>query len=280
MVVFEFIKFIFLGILIILVSKYILMFSIRNISLILQLKTSTTGKITGYATSAPELISSIFASYLGMINTVSYNIISSNIINVFLFILSLAIFKKIKYLKRKNFQLQYMLVVLSIIIPIYLSNNNLSSNLYIVPIFIVLFIIYLKYDKYFNKEQAEKIDKTKNTLLPKKIKISKRKISLNIFLLSISIILLYILGDNLGNCLDTLFSVFNIPEYVLGIIIGFITSLPEFTTFLSSQQYYIKNKSIGNSDLGIIETVNNLISSNISNLLIIQTIGIIIYNIF
>lgn len=89
--------------------------------------------------------------------------------------------------------------------------------------------------------------------------------------------MLYLLyGNLLSNSLESLCRQFNIPEFVIGIALGFITSLPELITFFESQKHHKKE----NSDLGVVEATNNLLTSNVLNLFFIQSIGIIIYIIF
>ena len=78
---FEFIKFIVYSILIVLIAKYALVKILRNISSQLNLKPKTTGYIAGIATSIPELLTVSFSAFTGLIETSTYNIISSNIIN-------------------------------------------------------------------------------------------------------------------------------------------------------------------------------------------------------
>ena len=57
-----------------------------------------------------------------------------------------------------------------------------------------------------------------------------------------------------------------------------ITSIPELITFFESQKHYRKESK--NKLLGVIEATNNLLSSNMINLFLIQSIGIIIYRVF
>ena len=70
--------------------------------------------------------------------------------------------------------------------------------------------------------------------------------------------------------MESLAEIFNIPELVLGIALGFITSLPELITFFESQKHYTEEQE------GMVEATNNLLASNVLNLFIIQSIGIII----
>lgn len=81
-------------------------------------------------------------------------------------------------------------------------------------------------------------------------------------------------GNLLGNTLENLCNRFNIPELVIGMILGFVTSIPELITFFEAQKHHKKEE---NNILGVVEATNNLLMSNILNLFIIQSIGIIIF---
>ena len=67
-------------------------------------------------------------------------------------------------------------------------------------------------------------------------------------------------------------------QVIIGILLGFITSIPELITFFESQRHY-KNRD-SNNMLGVVEATNNLLTSNMLNLFMIQSIGILIYAIF
>ena len=77
--------------------------------------------------------------------------------------------------------------------------------------------------------------------------------------------------------MENLSELFGIAEFILGILLGMITSIPELITFFESQKHYRKESK--NKLLGVIEATNNLLSSNMINLFLIQSIGIIIYTI-
>lgn len=66
------------------------------------------------------------------------------------------------------------------------------------------------------------------------------------------------------------------PEYIIGIILGFGTSIPELITFFEAQRGE-KNKE--EEKLGVIEATNNLLMSNMFNLFIIQAVGIFLISI-
>ena len=60
------------------------------------------------------------------------------------------------------------------------------------------------------------------------------------------------------------------------VLLGFITSIPELITFFESQKHYKKKSK--DDILGVVEATNNLFTSNILNLFVIQSIGIVIYS--
>ena len=149
-----------------------------------------------------------------------------------------------------------------------------------VPIFILLFLLfyYINYNahKLYLKKQDTKMEEE----IEKEKKWVKGKVKLTIrysSYLFFTTIALYIIGNALSTSLDNLATYFSIPEAILGIALGFITSIPELITFLESQKHYRKEKQ---NELGVVEATNNLLTSNLLNLFVIQSIGIIIYVMF
>lgn len=86
-------------------------------------------------------------------------------------------------------------------------------------------------------------------------------------------IIIFLVGDRLSNVLENLCYILAIPQILVGIALGFATSIPELITFFEAQKKY---KNTDKSDQGVVEATNNLLTSNIINLFIIQSIGIII----
>ena len=64
-----------------LISKYILVSTLRKLAEALNLKAKTVGDIAGYATSVPELLTITTSSLRGLTGASVYNILSSNVIN-------------------------------------------------------------------------------------------------------------------------------------------------------------------------------------------------------
>ena len=104
---------------------------------------------------------------------------------------------------------------------------------------------------------------------------NKRKTIKYIFIILVTAILLFFVGELLGKVLQNLANIFNVSEMIIGILLGVITSIPELITFLEAQKHY-RNKKVDDI-LGVVEATNNLFTSNIMNLFVIQTIGILVY---
>ena len=273
----EFFKFILFSLLIVVISKYILVTLLRKLAETLNLKPKTVGTIAGIATSIPELLTVSFSAIVGLINTSVFNILSSNIINFIQYSISVKLNKNKKLIQNKAIKIDLLLVIITIIIPISMLIFQIEANIHIVPIFILLFIFfyfinYNSHKLYLNKEEKmiiENIEKEQKWLKGK-----KRKTILYTFLLILTGISLYLVGDRLSDILDNLCREFLIPELIIGVLLGFVTSLPELITFFEAQKHH---KEAKNSHLGIIEATNNLLSSNVLNLFIIQSISIIIF---
>lgn len=273
----EIIKFIIYSFLIVIIAKYILVKLLRRLAEALNLSAKTVGNIAGIATSIPELLTVSFSALAGLIGTSIYNIISSNVINLFQYVFSIFISKNQKAISNKAIKIDLVLCIVTIVLPIIMLIVNIDFSISIVPIFILLFLLFYLINNNAHKLYLKKQDSKIEEEIEKEKKWIKGKIRVVAkysFYLLITSISLYIIGNALSTCLENLAGYFKIPEVVLGIVLGFITSIPELITFFESQRHHKKEK---NQELGVVEATNNLLTSNVLNLFVIQTIGIIIY---
>ena len=275
----EIIKFIIYSAWIVLISKYILVTTLRKLAESLKLKPKTVGNIAGYATSIPELLTITTSSLRGLSGASVYNIISSNVINFIQYIGAILLNKNVDKIKNRAIITDIILVIFTILIPIVLLKMNIELNIMIAPIFVILYILFRVINdnvhKMYLKNEDEKIEHEIELEEEKKSKNRFQTIKYIIYLV-ITGFLLYFVGDKLGNTLETLCKLFNISEAIIGILLGFITSIPELMTFFESQRHYKKEDD---DMLGVVEATNNLLTSNILNLFAIQTIGILITSI-
>lgn len=276
----ETIKFITYSTLIVIIAKYFLVTVLRKLSEALDLSPKMIGNIAGIATSVPELLTVSFSAFAGFIGASSYNILSSNIINFIQYTMSIYLNKNQKKLNNRALIIDLVLVILTIIIPILMFITNIEFNINIVPIFLLLLSLFYYINnnahKLYLSTQEKEISKEINE--EKKWIKGKKKVVIKyvIYLIFIGI-LLYIIGDNLSKSLTNLCNIFGVSEFVLGILLGFITSIPELITFFESQKFYKKRQDKKLTELGLIEATNNLLTSNILNLFVIQSIGIVIF---
>ena len=280
----EIAKFTLLSLGIVIIAKYLLVPVLRKISQILNLGPKASGNIAGFATSVPELLTVAFSASAGFIGTGVYNILSSNVINSIQYIFSIYLNKNQKFLNNKAIKIDLILVLVTILIPIGLLTFHISMDTNIVIIFVLLLALfyYINYNAhklYLEKEDKEilqeEIEEEKKEYRFKR-KNKKMVILYWIYLILIAISL-YVIGELLSTSLTNLSNLFGLPEFLLGILLGVITSIPELITFFESQRHH---KNAQNDMLGVIEATNNLLMSNVMNLFVIQSVGIVIFSIF
>lgn len=276
----EFLKFIIYSALIVIIAKYILVTTLRKLAEALNLKPKTVGDIAGYATSAPELLTITTASFSGLMSASSINVLSSNIINLIQYIFAIFLNKNQKTLRNKAIKVDLILVLITIILPVILLMFNIEMNVAVVPLFIIMYALFRflnnNVHKLYLKNEDDRLEKN----IEKEAKWergNKKKISKYIIYLVLTGILLFVVSELLGNTLELLCNSFGVSQGVIGILLGFITSIPELITFFESQKHYKRQKD--NELLGVVEATNNLFTSNILNLFVIQTIGIVIFQI-
>ncbi|MCI8518645.1 MAG: hypothetical protein HFJ51_00455 [Clostridia bacterium] len=274
----EIVKFIIYSSIIVLVSKLVLVKLLRKIAEILDLSPKAVGNVAGFATSMPELLTVFFSSLQELYGTSMYNIISSNVINFLQYIWSIIINKNIKVLRNRALKIELSMCIATIIIPIAMIAVGIEANLTIVPIFLLLFVLlyYIKGNAYkIHKISEMSTKETKEIEEEKKWVKNKQQLALISFIKLLGVgVILFVVGNWLGDTLDTLSNAFNIPQAVIGIILGFVTSIPELITFVEAQRHHSKNT---NDTQGVIEATSNLFASNMLNLFVIESIGIITY---
>ena len=115
----ELVQFAFFSGLIVLISKNILVKTLRNLAENLNLKPKTVGDISGIATSVPELLTISASSFSGLIGASIYNVLSSNVINLIQYSAAIILNKNQKALRNKAIRVDIFLVIMTIILPIF-----------------------------------------------------------------------------------------------------------------------------------------------------------------
>lgn len=275
---FEIIKFFIYSSLIVIISKYILVTTLRKLAESLNLKAKIVGNIAGYATSVPEFLTITTSSLRGLMGASIYNILSSNIINFVQYLWAIKLNNNLRKLRNKAIMINLVMVLITIIIPIFFIICNIEINLLTVPIFVILYVLFMFLNNNVHKLYLVKQDKEieKEVEEEKRWEKEKQKTKYIIYLV-ITGIVLFIIGELLGTTLENLCNLFGVSENIVGILLGFITSLPELITFFEAQKHH---KRIDDDMLGVVEATNNLLTSNMLNLFLIQSIGILIINLY
>lgn len=266
--------------LIVIISKYILVKTLRNLAENLKLNPKTVGNIAGVATSVPELLTIGASSYSGLLSASIYNVLSSNVINLIQYYAAIMLNKNQKSLKNKAIKVDLFLVAITIILPIFFILIKSELQVAMVPVLILLYFGFNKINSNAHKLYLRAEDTQIEQIQEKEDRWergNKRKIARNVIILVVTGILLFVVGNLLGNTLENLCLRFGIPQLIIGIILGFVTSIPELITFFESQKHHAKAQ---NDMLGVVEATNNLLTSNMMNLFVIQSIGVIIFTIF
>lgn len=272
----EIIKFIIYSGLIVLISKYVLVTTLRKLAEALNLKAKTVGDIAGYSTSVPELLTIITSSLRGLTGASVYNILSSNVINLIQYLGAILLNKNTSKLRNRAIITDLVLVFFTIAIPIVFLKLDIELKLAVVPLFIILYSLFRVLNNHVHKLYLKNEDEELEEEIEAERKEEKKKpkkVLLYVSILIITGILLFFIGELLGDTLENLCNIFGVSEVIVGILLGFVTSLPELITFFESQRHY---KKVEDDMLGVVEATNNLLTSNILNLFAIQTVGILI----
>ena len=272
----EIIKFIIYSGLIVLISKYVLVTTLRKLAEALNLKAKTVGDIAGYATSVPELLTITTSSLRGLTGASVYNILSSNVINLIQYLGAIFLNKNISKLRNRAIITDLILVFFTIAIPIVFLKLDIELKLAVVPLFIILYSLFRVLNNHVHKLYLKNEDEELEEEIEEERKEEKKKpkkVLLYVSILIITGILLFVIGEVLGDTLENLCNIFGVSEVIVGILLGFVTSLPELITFFEAQRHY---KKVEDDMLGVVEATNNLLTSNILNLFAIQTVGILI----
>lgn len=272
----EIIKFIIYSGLIVLISKYILVTTLRKLAEAMNLKAKTVGDIAGYATSVPELLTITTSSLRGLTGASVYNILSSNVINLIQYLGAILLNKNASKLRNKAIVIDMVMVFFTIAIPIVFLKLDIELKLAVVPLFIILYILFMVLNNNVHKLYLKNEDEELEEEIEEERKEQKKnpgKVLRYVLVLIVTGVLLFIIGEMLGDTLENLCNLFGVSEVVVGILLGFVTSLPELITFFEAQRYY---KKVDDDMLGVVEATNNLLTSNILNLFAIQSVGILI----
>ena len=256
---------------IILVARFALYEPAQKLARAANMSRSATGQMLGYLTSAPELVATVFVAATGLFAVVSYNILGSNIVNVLLALTAAIWFRQTRKLSGGEFRFEQLIIIASIIVPVVLLVTGQDSAWWSGIALLAGYLAYLLAMR--KRQQAGAPVELEDADQP--WTDGKPRVIVQIAILAVGLVGLYLLGDVLGNSIYDLGVAFGVATVVLGGLTAVATSLPELTTFFAS---YAAHKRAGTD--GNAEVMHNLMASNVVNLLLIQAIGVEIFQIF
>jgi Ca2+/Na+ antiporter len=246
--------------------RYLLVPGIGQVSAALKFSIKTRGQMIGYATSIPELTMVVAGAIAGVFDAGMWNIAASNIVNWALFLTTVFIFRQQLDLVRRVFVDELLFGLLSVAVPLALCLIALKVSYLTAAGLIALFVFYKYFDRVLNRP-------TPSTSAAAHSSGSLRRGSVFI-LAGVAIVLGS--GAFLGNSANVLVGTLNVPAWAVGWLVGLITSVCEFASFIAIYRVN-KRKDGPNYIADTQEALDALVASNIANLGLILPFGMIVY---
>jgi len=224
------------------------------------------GQATGFATSAPELVTLVAAGLSGVWEAGLWNIAASNIINVSLMTMAVLRYKQSKELLNRRFFDELLFAGLAILLPVLLMQFELDRAPAMVPGLIGFFLLYRFVDRRMNKAHDDDA--------PAKETVGS--IRLGLIMTVTALVSIAVAGVFLGSSTEEVVNQMGIHPAVAGWILGLMTSLPEMVTFFT---VYATSKREGKLDQleDTQEALDNLTASNMANVGLIYPLGLAAY---
>jgi Ca2+/Na+ antiporter len=235
-------------------------------------RSDTVGKLLGYVTSFPELITTIYLALAGLYISALYNIMASNVINIFLaFGVMLIVFKKVSpdFLRSIHMPTLALTIVVPSVLIFYTAHTS-----YLIFVVIVLTIFYFSYLLYTRQKLHEPASPVAYHLAndaKQGLNHVAQKVVIAIFMLTGGLVTIIIAGDLFSLSSQILITEYGAPELIIGIITGIATSLPEMTTFYISAKSNKENPAEAHREIG-----HNLLASNAGNIFVGYNIALIL----
>ncbi len=265
--------FIGLGLCVVLVTRYVLCAGIERLADHLGLSPKAKGQILGYSTSVPELAGTVSTAATGLLEAGLWNVASSNIINLVLFLAANIFYRQYRELPKTKFldEIGFSLGAIAILLVLSVGGRAGRSPWTALALF-GYFAAYIVVDWKVNRPtSAEAENRNKSAK-----EYSGLHLARAIALILAGVAGIVVLGRYLGVTARLVVSELGLSQAVVGWILGVATSLPEMTSFFA---IYAFAKATGHldEDVDTQEALDNLTASNMSNLGLIYPLGIIVY---
>jgi Ca2+/Na+ antiporter len=235
--------------------RLLVMSGITSLCDTLRLSEKTEGQIIGYATSLPEFVVVVSAAFSGVFDAGFWNIASSNIINWILFMSAVFVFRQHRDLAQRAFIDEIVFGTLSVAVPLGMLAAGVKVSLAVSAAMALFFILYRVIDARFNPVTPQP-PHPERTAVP---------LWRGILFLAAGIAVIIAAGRFLGAGAENLIHTLNMPSWLVGWILGLITSIPEMASFFEIFRLYKKRGRLGTTG-DTQEALDALVASNMSNL--------------
>jgi len=259
-----------IGVGVVLITRFLLAKGVEWLADNAHLNPKLKGKILGFSTSIPELVATSSTAAMGLLGAGLWNIASSNIINSVLFLSALVYFRQQNRIAQTQFIDEMGFAASAIGLPLLLATQTgMERSPWTAVGLFGIFLLYLVLDKILNKhvdsEYAEEIERVEGS----------HSVAAALTLIGFGILGITLSGYYLGVYAAKVVNLMGVPQWAVGWILGFITSLPELTTFFAV--FSAAKKRGEKSDASLQANLDNLAASNMSNLGLIFPIGITVF---
>lgn len=232
----------------------------------------TVGKLLGYVTSFPELITTIYLALAGLYISALYNIMASNVINIVLASgVMLIVFKKISRDFVRSMHLPTL--GLTLIVPMFLIffTGHTDYLIFVIVGLSIFYVLYLIYTSQKLHEPTGPVEYNPIVEIKPGFNHVFQKTLLAVFMLLAGLGVILISGDLFSLSSQILINEYGAPELIIGIITGIATSLPELTTFYISAKTNKENPNGAYQEIG-----HNLLASNAGNIYVGYNLALIL----
>jgi len=273
---FPFWSLVVLGVLIIVVTQFVMMVGLTHLAKAAELPIALQGILLGFATSAPELAGTVATAWQGYLGAGLWNVASSNIINTVLFVTAGLFYKRLGAMKHPELRDELQLALLSLLVPVLLGVFALRTMSVpgTLPTWAYEWWLAGALLLFFLWWVWTHLIAVKEVIQTTPLRGEERPVGLRrgVFLFLLGVGLIVYLGKYLGVAAAASIADVGVPEWGVGWILGFLTSLPELTTFFA----VFGSRKLTDHEAAE-ESVDNLVASNMSNATLIYPIGIIIF---
>lgn len=252
---------------IIIFVRFGLMKGIDHLAAALNWTPKTRGQATGLATSSPEFVGLVAAGLAGVWDVGLWNIASSNVINVILMALAVTRYRQWRDLVAARFFDEIAFALAAIMVPIGLMQMELDTHWALVPVLLGFFVVYRVVDARMNPVADGETETAGEAV---------GNLPLGMITIVTALVLIAVAGFFLGDAAESVVNDLGVPVWAAGWILGFVTSLPEMVTFFAVYSTAQKEGKLGGLE-DTQEALDNLTSSNMSNVGLIYPIGLAVF---